>query len=176
MKHLLKMIVPVATLMMAGCQAYKWTSDVPEEMRTIAVPTFRNESTVTELGTIVSRQILRELQREGTFRLAPVGEAAVEVQGVIKSGGSRTVAYSRQSGIRNREHEYRATAIVSFIDKKSGRVLVNDRRYSARTTFLSSHDTMTGERDASGRLAEDLARQITDDLLSFNWKRSASHE
>ena len=53
--------------------------------------------------------------------------------------------------------------------KLNGKVLVNDRRYTASTTFLVNDDTVTGERDASGRLAEDLARQIVDDALSLKW-------
>ncbi len=178
MNWFLKLLVPLAALAMSGCLSYTWTSSVPQELRTVSVPTFRNESDVTELGPIVSRQILREFQREGTFRLASAGEAAIEIQGIIKTAGSSVTAYNVRSS-RHREYAFKVTANVSFIDKKSGRVLVDNRLYTARTTYLGGHDSMTGARDASGRAAEDLAQQIVDDALSFDYlneKEGANHE
>ena len=151
----------------AGCASYSWRPAIPEDGRTVAVPVFRNDSSTTELGDAVARETLREIQREGTFKIAPAGEAAWEIRGVVKNASSSTVAYERRTGARNREHLFTAVATVSFIDSKSGRVAADGRKYKARTTFLSNDDTLTGERDASGRLAADLARQITDDLVSI---------
>ena len=160
-----------AALVSGGCAAYSWRPAVPPEMRTAAVATFRNESDVTELGSKVTAQVLRELQREGTFRVAAADDAAVEVQGVVKSGSPKTVAYERHTGARLRERELEATAVVSFIDKKAGQVIADGLRYKARTTFLAGDDVLSGARDASGRLAEELARQIVDDLVSRKWQR-----
>jgi hypothetical protein len=153
----------------AGCGTYSWRPSVPQEMRTVCVPVFRNEGAVAGLGDEVARQVLRELQREGTFRLARPGDAAVEVQGSVKAGDPEVVAYERRTGSRIRERSLKATATVSFIDKKSGRVLVDGRRYVARVTFASGEDTLTGARDASARLAEELAREIADDLVAWNF-------
>ncbi len=168
MSRFLKNLVPVAALLLCGCLSYTWTSSVPKEMRTVAVPTFRNESDVTELGSIVSRQILREFQREGTFRIASPGNAAIEVQGTIKSKRSHVNAYNVRSN-RHREYAFEITAEVSFVDKTFGRILADNRTYTARTTFLGGNDNMTGERDASGRIAEELAQQIVDDALTLDF-------
>ena len=153
----------------SGCSMYSWRPEVPEGARTVAVSTFRNEGDVTEMGPVVARQVLREFEREGTSKIATLADCALEVQGYIKSAGSSVTAYERRTGARNRERRFNVTAVVSFIDKRNGKVLVNDRRYTASTTFLVNDDTVTGERDASGRLAEDLARQIVDDALSLKW-------
>ena len=155
--------------LVSGCANYSWRPAVPEDMRTVDVPTFRNESTVTELGSAVTTQILREFQREGTFKIRSAGDAALEVQGIVKNSDSRSVAYARKAGERNREHRLHATAIVSFIDKKTGRVLVDNRKYTATVSFLASDDILTGERDAANRLAEDFARQIVDDALALKF-------
>jgi hypothetical protein len=37
------------------------------------------------------------------------------------------------------------------------------------TTFQSTDDIVTARRDASGRVAEDIARQIVDDALDLSW-------
>ena len=158
-----------ALVAVSGCGHYRWTPSVPEGMRTVAVPVFRNESEVSGLGREVTRQVLREFEREGTFRIAAVGESAVEVQGVVKSGSTKVVAYERKTGQRNLEHRLSSVALVSVIDKRSGKVLVNDRKYVATTTFVGGGDMLTGAADASGRLAEDFARQIVDDVLSMDF-------
>ena len=153
-----------------GCgTSYSWRSSVPDEMRTVSVPTFRNESTVNELGAVATRQILREFQREGTFKIRRDGDAALEVQGVIKSASFGTIAYDRKIYGRLSASEFRAEAEVSVIDKRSRKVLVDNRKYVATTTFTSREDRTTAMRDASGRLADDLARQVVNDLLNLKW-------
>lgn len=167
---LLKVIVPLLALAASGCGSYSWKPSVPSDYRTVSVPTFANDSDVTELGSVVTRQVLREFERDGTYRIASVGSSAVEIQGRIRSGESKVVAYERNTGARNREHGFDVVAVVSFIDKRNGRVLVDNRRYKAHTTFLAGHDVLTGQRDASGRIAEDLARQIVDDALGLKFE------
>ena len=74
---------------LAGCgTSYAWRPTVPERMRTVCVPTFANETDVSEMGAVAARQVLREIQREGTFRVATADDAAIEVQGVVKFAGS----------------------------------------------------------------------------------------
>ena len=168
MRILGSMLVPLLAFA-AGCASYSWRPAVPEGMRTVSVPTFRNESDVTELGDVVARQVLREIQREGTFTVARSDDAALEVQGIVKEASSSVVAYERRTGARNRERRFAMTASVSVVDRRGGKVLVDGRKYKASTSFLVNDDVVTGERDASGRLAEDIARQIVDDLLALKW-------
>ena len=160
----------LGALCIVGCATdYCWRSGVPEEMRTVSVPTFRNESEVNELGAVATRQILRELQREGTFGIRMTGDAALEIQGVIKSASFGTVAYDRKIYGRLAASDVHAEAEVSVIDKRTRKVLVDNRKYMATTTFTSRGDRTTAMRDASGRLADDLARQVVNDLLSLKW-------
>ena len=167
MRHL---TFAVLLLALCGCGTdYSWRSSVPEFARTVSVPTFRNESDVTELGAIASRQILREFQREATFKIRATGDAALEIQGTIKSVASPVSAYDRRSIHRFASYSFTAIAEVSVIDKRGGKVLVNNRKYTARTNFTGGQDITTSRRDASGRLMEDLARQVVDDVLSLNW-------
>ena len=157
-------------LVFAGCATdYSWRSSVPESARTVAVPTFRNESNVSEVGALASRQLLREFQREGTFKVRTAGEAAIEVQGVIKSVSPAMAAYNRRAGARVAAYDLSATAEISVIDKRTRKVLVDNRKYVANATFTAGQDKTTAARDASGRLMDDLARQVVDDILNLKW-------
>ena len=154
----------------AGCATdYSWRSSVPEEVRTVSVPTFRNESNVSEFGAVATRQLLREFQREGTFKIRTTGDSAIEIQGVIKSVSSSLTAYDRRHGGRIAAYDVSATAEISVIDKRNRKVLVDNRTYVATAALTAGQDKTTAVRDASGRLADDLARQVVDDLLNLKW-------
>ena len=155
----------------AGCGTYRWTPDVPEDMRTVAVPEFMNETDVPGLGAAVTRHTLREFQREGTFGIRRSGSAAVEVQGVLKKADRTPMTYDRNYGMRASEYRMAVYAEVSLVDKASGTVLANNRRYKAETTFMSGRDLLTGRANAMDRLAGDLARQIVDDVRNLDWTR-----
>lgn len=164
-------------LFASGCGTkYSWKPTVPSEMRTVSVPTFRNESDVQELGAVMTRQVLREFQREGTFSIRAEGDSAIEVQGVVKEAGAPLAAYDRRSGLRIASYEMEATVVVSVIDKANGLVLVDNRPYKATTTFAAGQDISTAKRDASGRLADDLARQVVDDVTGLDWRRRESEK
>jgi len=158
-------------LLLAGCANYRWTSRVPEELRTVAVPIFENRTSATELGPVATQYVLREFQREGTFAIRRSGDSALEVQGTIVKASRDAAAFNRGYGSRASEYRYTVTAEVSLINKDTGKVLLNNRRYVAETTFLTRGDLLTTQRDASARIAQDLARQIVDDVTSYPYNR-----
>ncbi len=155
---------------LCGCKtSYQWTNKTPEDMRTVSVPVFRNESDVTELGAVTTRQVLREFQREGTFKIRDVGDSAIEIQGVVKSAGASMGKGARSSGQRLASYVMTMTAQVSVVDKKRGRVLINNKTYKADTLIMANGDQLTAKRDASGRIADILARKIVDDVVAMQW-------
>jgi hypothetical protein len=163
-------ICSLVLLLAGGCASeYSWKSDVPQQMRTVFVPVFRNESEITEFGSLAARQILREFQREGTFSIGMPGSSAIEIQGVIKKSTGSTSDFYHGTGIRLSNIDLSVSAEISVVDKTKGKVIVDNKYYEARTTFIQNDDFHTSRRDASGRLAEDLARQVVDDVLSLKW-------
>lgn len=153
-----------------GCKSgYVWTSPVPPAKRTVSVPTFRNESEVTEFGSIATRQVLREFQREGTFKIKTNGDAAIEVQGIVEKIDTSVSGYDRRSGMRIASYAVTSEVSVSVIDKASGVVLLDNCKFTARASFTAREDYMTALRDASGALADDLARQVVDAVVNLKW-------
>ena len=157
-------------LLLCGCATdYSWKPSVPEAMRTVSVPTFRNESEVNELGAAAARQLRREFQREGTFKIRTAGDAALEIQGVVKSVSCGMSAYDRRIRGRIAAYDCSATVEVSVIDKQNKKVLIDNRKYRAEASVTSGQDITTSMRDASGRLMDDLARQVVNDILNLKW-------
>lgn len=165
-----KIVLAAALAALCGCGAnYEWGSRAPADHRKVSVPTFRNESGLQEMGAVATRQLLREIQREGSFRIATPGDADIEVQGVVKRVSAGSVAYNRRTIGRFTGFTMSCQALVTVVDKASGKVLVTDRPYVAETSFAGGQDLTTAERDASGRLADELSRLIVDDLTRLDW-------
>lgn len=160
-----------AALVLCGCASYKWRSSVPEPLRSVSVPEFINETAVPELGAAVTRQTLREFQREGTFSISDDSDCAVTVMGVLKRTDRLPMTYDRSYGMRASEYRMRVEAEVSLVDRTAGKVLFDNRKYKAETTFMSGRDLLTGENNAVERLAADIARQVVDDVVNFDYKR-----
>lgn len=170
----LALVLPALAL--CGCANYRWTSSVPAEMRTVAVPVFENRTMSAELGPIISQYVLREFQREGTFSIRRSGDSSIEVQGSIVKAERRPVSFDRAYGSRADEYRYLVTAEVSIINKDAGRVLQANRPYTGETTFLVQGDLLTAQRNAAQRIAQDIARQIVDDVVSYPYNRAKGPE
>lgn len=156
-------------ILAAGCAGYSWRSSVPADMRTVQVPVFRDVSGLTETGPVVTRQVLREFQREGTFRIMSDG-AALEIQGEVMSAAARGRNADYKAGSRNHGGELELKAKVSVIDRRRGMVLVDNREYTGSAPYSAQQDDTTAYRDAVGRAADDLARRVVDDVLGLGFK------
>lgn len=167
MKKALMSAALVGAALLSGCAGYTWGTSVPEEFRTVAVPVFENLTEVSELGPIVTQYTLREFQREGTFSVARPADAAVEVQGSLRAMDREGVSYDRGRGMRATEYRYVVVADVSFVDKRNGKVLLEKKGITGETTFLTHNDLLTGQKNAAGRIAQDVARQIVNEAVAI---------
>ena len=167
MKSVLFSVVLACVTLLLGCAGYTWGTSVPKEYRKVFVPVFENLTSASELGPIVTQYTLREFQREGSFRIARPEDAAIEVQGVLRSMERDGVAYDRGQGMRASEYRYVIVADVSFVDKKNGKILLERKGIRGETTFLTQDDLLTGQKNASFRIASDIARQIVNDALAL---------
>lgn len=166
MRMMLSMVS--VAMIVAGCANYSWKSSVPENLRTVQVPVFRDASGLTETGPVVTRQVLREFQREGTFSVVFDG-AALEVQGEVVSASSSGNNSNFRVGSRVHGGMFVLSATVSVIDKVNGRILVNNRMYTGEAPYSAMQDNTTAYRDAAGRAADALAQRVVDDVLKLKF-------
>ena len=174
MRYLFAIATTVMMAFVSGCANYQWGTPVPSEYHTVAVPVFENLTAVSELGPVVTQYTLREFQCEGSYRIAKVEDAAIEVQGVLKSFMRDGIAYDRARGMRASEYRYVVVADVSFIDKKTGKILLERNGIKGETTFLTYDDLLTGQKNAAFRIASDIARQIVNEALALPFKKDES--
>ena len=165
-RKMVKALAVAAILVQAGCASYSFRSNVPEELRTIAVPVFENDSGFPELDAVVTQYVLREFQREGTFKLARYENASVRLTGKLVSSRHESFTYDRNYNSRASEYRYTVTVRISLWEAGSGKMLINNQPISAQTTFLTQGDMLTGLQDAYPRVAKELSRKIVDTVLA----------
>jgi len=164
LRHLLLSVSSV--LLLAGCGSYHVTSGVPEEVRTISVPIFENKTGFPEFGAIATQYTLREIQREGTFKIAPLENASYKLLCAL-STDQRAVSFNRSYGSRASEYRYKLIASVTLIERSTGKLLLDNVKVEAVTSFLTHDDLLTGMQNATPRVSKELSRAIVDMVLAL---------
>lgn len=162
--HLVLSLSGVALL--SGCGTYHVTSGVPEELRTISVPVFENKTGYPEFGAIATQYTLREIQREGTLKIAPLESASLKLLCEV-STDKRAVSFNRSYGSRALEYRYKLIANVTLVERSTGKLLLDNVPIVASTTFLTHDDMLTGMQNAAPRISKELSRAIVDTVLAL---------
>ena len=155
-----------ALLFAAGCSSYRFSSSVPEELRTISVPVFENDSGLPEIDAVVTQYVLREFQREGTFKIKDVKDSSFKLLGKLVKSETDPLSYDRNYGSRASEYRYSLVAEITLVERATGKLLIDGLPIKANTTFLTQGDMLTGLQDAYPRIAKDLSRSIVDAVLA----------
>jgi outer membrane lipopolysaccharide assembly protein LptE/RlpB len=159
-------VAAAALLFTCGCANYRFSSSVPEELRSMAVPVFENASGYPEIDAVVTQYVLREFQREGTFTLSSVDNASLKLLGKLVRTELQPLSYDRNYGSRASEYRYVLEAEITLVERGTGKLLIDAMRIKTNTTFLTHGDMLTGMQDAYPRIAKDLARAIVDAVLA----------
>ena len=159
-------LVIAGCVLLAGCASYRLTSDVPEELRTIAVPVFENETGYPEVGATVTQHVLREFQREGTMKIKPLEDASLKLLGTVRQGELQAIRFERAYGSRAAEYRYSLIAEITLVERDTGKLLLDAVQVQGATTFLTYDDMLTGMQNAYPRIAKELSRAIVDTVLA----------
>lgn len=166
--HGLMLSFAAALLAVTGCATYRFGSSVPEELRTISVPVFENDSGYPEIDAIVTQYVLREFQREGTFKIKDTKSSSLKLLGKLVKSDLTPLSYDRNYGSRASEYRYALVAEITLVERSTGKLLLDGVKIKANTTFLTHGDMLTGMQDAYPRIAKELSRSIVDAVLA-NW-------
>lgn len=159
-------LVMGGSLLLSGCGTYHVTSGVPAELRTISVPIFENKTGYPEFGVIATQYTLREVQREGTLKIAPLESASLKLLCAVSSE-RRAVSFNRAYGTRASEYRYTLVAHVTLVERSTGKLLLDNVAIPASTTFLTHDDLLTGMQNSAPRVSKELARNIIDTVLAL---------
>jgi len=160
----------LACLSLIGCLGYHIGPVKPyylRDVRSIAVPTFKNRTLVPHIEALVTDTVIKQFQQDGTFQIASGENADATLTGEIYSI-TRTPARSVRGNVLATT-EFNLGLILKYtLIGRDGKPLAPLDQVSGTTSFFVSTDVTTDERQALPLATEDLATRLVAQL-SEGW-------
>jgi len=141
---------------------------LPENVKTIAVPAFKNETTTYRIDQMLTASVVREFTTRTHYRILndPGEDADATLRGTVLSTATSPLAYDTASG--------RAASVLVVVSMKvaltdrNGKVLYQNPAYVFREQYEVSQDLSTffeEDSPAFRRLSRDFARTLVSNIL-----------
>lgn len=148
-------------------QGYSFKSVHSEDVRTIAVPVFKNTTFTTGIEGQLTEAVIKEITRTTRWKISSPTAADTTLTGTITSSRLRPLTRDPVTGM---VQEVGTELSVNFTwsDNRSGKVLTERTGFTAMDTFVATRNT--GERLEVGQMGtiDQLAKDIVAELRS-NW-------
>ena len=160
----------VVAVLLSGCAGYHLGSVKPYALRdvhSIAVPTFKNATLVPRAEVLITDSVIRQIQADGTFRIAGGDESAdATLKGEIVGVGRSPARSVRGNVLATTEFNLSLIVRYRLLDRQGNQLSAGNA--SGGTSFFVSTDVNTNERQALPLAADSLARRLTSQL-SEGW-------
>ncbi len=155
---------------LTGCaadptQGYAFSSTFDTQIKTIAVPIFRNETMSRGLEVMLTEAIIKEIQRRTPWKIADADRADATLSGSITRSTLSVLSDNPKTGLVQ-EQAVRLTIRFDLHDNRTGDPIVTRAGFAATSTFAPQSGV--GDRLELGQRAaiEELARDLVSELRS----------
>ena len=129
-------------------------------VRTLAVPTFKNNTFESRIEVLFADTLVKKLQQDGTYRVVNTGQADSVVYCTIEKIERGALRSVQNNVLATSEYSLIVTARYEVVDQGTGRILM-EGQIIGRTSFFSGNDLQTLERQGLSNAALDLAENLT---------------
>jgi hypothetical protein len=160
----------LAALALTGCAGYRLgpANGMAAGEKSIQIRPFANATLEPRLTDAVTAQLRREIQRDGTFRLATHDDGDIVVTGKITRYYRREMSISTADNLTPVDFKVSLTAQVTARERSSGKVILDKTVFGSAIVRIGT-DLTDAERQALPILAGDLARNVTALLADGSW-------
>jgi len=160
----------LACLGLSGCLGYHIGPAKPYYLRdvhTIAIPTFTNKTLIPRVEVLVTDTVIKQFQRDGTFRIGNGDSADATLNGEIIRI-SRSPARSVRGNVLATSEFNLAMRVKYRLVGSDGKPLGPSGEVVGTTSFFVGTDVTTDERQALPLATEELANRLVTQL-SEGW-------
>ncbi len=160
-----------AALTLTGCAGYRLgpVGGLAPGTRSIQVSVFANRTSEPHLAESLVVALRKQIQRDGTYRLASDSEADVVVSGEIIEYNRIELSYQPADAVTVMDYRVTMTAQVRARECATGKVIL-EKQVQASTLIRAGPDISSAERQALPLLADAMAKNITDLLVHGDWE------
>jgi hypothetical protein len=163
-------LATILCLAVSGCLGYHVGPVKPyylQDVRSIAVPTFKNRTLVPRVEVLVTDTLIKQLQQDGTFQITSDDKADATLSGEI-SRINRVPARSVRGNVLATTEFSLGLTVRYLLTARDGKHLAGPGEITGFTTFFVSSDVTTDERQALPLATEDFATRLVTQL-SEGW-------
>lgn len=159
--------VAAATVFFSSCTGYRLGADKPavmEGVQRIAVPLLRNETTIPRSSSLITNQIVRQFQVDGTYQIVDSAKADAIVRGTIRPLRRQQLRSDKRNTLRTVEQEVRLVIDYS-VETRAGAVLATGTVEGSSPVWLDANFQRSEYQaldDAAARLALDLVSRLSE--------------
>lgn len=163
-------LATLAALAMAGpgcssdpAKGYSFKALHDENIRTIAVPVFDNQTFSTGMEVELTEAIIKEIQRTTRWAVVAPSEADSVLTGSLTGSELRRFSDDSETGLVQ-EMAVELRVDFDWQDNRTGRTLVARRAFSTLDTFVPANGTSEriekGQHGAVQQLARDIVAEL----------------
>jgi outer membrane lipopolysaccharide assembly protein LptE/RlpB len=155
-------LAPLAALLAAlvGC-GYGLRGNLPDHIRTVAVPIFANRTTEPAVESFLTRAVVEAFTTNGRLRVVRPEEADAILDGEVTGYTLQAIAFDPRANIR--EYRLIVTMNLRLRDVRRNEVLFQQAGLQERADFRvlgATAETITREESALRAAAVDIARTV----------------
>jgi len=154
-------------LLTAGCANYRLGSMLPDDLKTVYIPTCKNETAEPLIEQDVTRAILAQIQMDGSLRVASADDADTVLEITLTKFWLDPVAYV--TGKSSTANQYRMSIKASFVLRRraDNSVVVDSPSVTGWYDFDFAGDMTSSKNIALRPAAEDLGRRIVSQIVQY---------
>jgi len=168
--------LPLFALLFGGCAGYHIGPIQPKFMdgiKTIAVPTFKNDTLEPRVEVALANALIKQIQQDGTYKIVDEKDADAVVAGTLERITRRPARSVRGNVLLSKEYTLELKCRFVVTNRITG-VPIDTRAVNGSTSFFvtgtsdGSADVNQDERQAIPLAAEDMAVQYVSQI-SEGW-------
>ncbi len=165
-----KILTAITCLCLSGCLGYHIGPVKPyylHDVKSIAVPTFKNETLIPRIEALVTGTVIKQFQQDGTYRIANEKNADAVLKAEIVRI-SRSPARSLRGNVLATTEFVLSMRVHYRLVGRDGQPLGPPGEAVGTTSFFVGTDVATDERQALPLATEELATRLVSQL-SEGW-------
>ncbi len=161
-------LTAAAALLLPSCAGYTTGSSKPgrmENIQSIAVPTFRNLTLEPRSAVLVTNNVVRQFQLDGTYQIKDAQNADAILRGTIREFTRRQLRSARNNNLRTRELELLMAVDYTVEEPVTGNILARGIVQGNTSVFLDPNFQLSERQaidDASRKMAEELVSRLAE--------------
>jgi Lipopolysaccharide-assembly len=154
------LLLALAGFLPAGC-GYNFRGNLPDHIKTVAVPVFKNRTEVAGLETTITSAVASAFSSGGRLRVVPAEQADSVLEGEIVGYQVDGAGFDRNANVQ--AYHLRVVLNVAFRDVRQNKLLWQEKGLTQVSDFQVQgqvSDTLAQGSGAASQAAADIGRKI----------------